>query len=259
MKKMILGAGALLLSSTAFAGTVHANSVNDPLTPASTAYATGAAWAMSPALQSAAVQAGMNHVHPAAETDWLGDQLAAKGMWSDKAVSSLYGEFDSTMSYEEAAAFTGDKNDEPTAAQMSEKQSWLAQNDASGEVDLDAGKGEMDGQGGPFEAADADSERTEWPACRPGPGDDRCIQLYERGVSRAYAQWSAGRSRMAMGGPEETVTAKADSATGPTTEPTGVRAEGKPATSADTSADTTSAGMGMAEADSAKGEKADKS
>src|SRR5688500_9433467 len=25
--------------------------------------------------------------------------------------------------------------------------------------------------------------------CRPGPGDDNCIQLYERGVRTAYSRW----------------------------------------------------------------------
>jgi hypothetical protein len=48
------------------------------------------------------------------------------------------------------------------------------------------------------------SETAMWPACRPGPGDDRCIQLYERGVRTAFAQWSAGGSENGMGGPEET-------------------------------------------------------
>ncbi len=49
--------------------------------------------------------------------------------------------------------------------------------------------------------------------CRPGPGDDRCIQLYERGVRTAYARWlrdhrdDADETRVAMGGPHEPVAA----------------------------------------------------
>ena len=62
---------------------------------------------------------------------------------------------------------------------------------------------EFNGVGGPDELAEA--ERTSWPACDPGPGDDRCIQLYEPGVRGAFAQWSAGREQMAMGGPEEPI------------------------------------------------------
>ena len=47
-----------------------------------------------------------------------------------------------------------------------------------------------------------------YPPCRPGAGDDRCIQLYERGVRAAYARWQrehgdAQASRVAMGGPME--------------------------------------------------------
>ena len=44
--------------------------------------------------------------------------------------------------------------------------------------------------------------------CRPGPGDDNCIQLYERGVRGSYAQWLRAHdaqpapTQLAMGGPE---------------------------------------------------------
>jgi hypothetical protein len=50
-----------------------------------------------------------------------------------------------------------------------------------------------------------------YPACRPGPGDDRCIQLYEPGVRLALASWTqptgglAGAEATAMGGPYEPV------------------------------------------------------
>lgn len=45
--------------------------------------------------------------------------------------------------------------------------------------------------------------------CRPGPGDDNCIQLYERGVRPAYARWlrthggDARPAQAAVGGPIE--------------------------------------------------------
>ena len=47
--------------------------------------------------------------------------------------------------------------------------------------------------------------------CRPGPGDDHCIQLYERGVRAHYARWLRDRrggerpTQVAMGGPDEPV------------------------------------------------------
>lgn len=57
----------------------------------------------------------------------------------------------------------------------------------------------------PLEAPVAASYRP----CRPGRGDDRCIQLYERGVRAAYARWQRDkgiepdRQQVAMGGPIE--------------------------------------------------------
>jgi hypothetical protein len=50
-----------------------------------------------------------------------------------------------------------------------------------------------------------------YPACRPGPGDDNCIQLYEPGVRLALASWTqptggfADGQATAMGGPYEPV------------------------------------------------------
>lgn len=39
------------------------------------------------------------------------------------------------------------------------------------------------GMGGPLEEVTPVKATTDYPPCHPGPGDDRCIQLYERGVS----------------------------------------------------------------------------
>jgi hypothetical protein len=257
MKKMILSAGAFLLSSSAFAGIVHANSVGDPAASMSTAYATGAVWAMSPALQSSVVQAGMNHAgHAAGEKNvqLTAAHMAEKQSWLAQAGGTMDGKnVELTAAHmaekrtwlAQAGGTMGGKNVALTAEQLVEKQTWLASNgNGSTELAMDAGKdGEMNGQGGPEEAVETGA----LPACRPGPGDDRCIQLYERGVSRAYAQWSAGRTQLGMGGPEEPVTGKAemasatadmsmpapkvDSGAGPTTEPTGVSVQGKSAMS----------------------------
>ena len=68
-----------------------------------------------------------------------------------------------------------------------------------------------EGMGGPDEEMD-EIERAPvtYRPCRPGPGDDRCIQLYERGVRSAYAAWlregaEVGKpvGRTAVGGPIE--------------------------------------------------------
>jgi hypothetical protein len=78
----------------------------------------------------------------------------------------------------------------------------------------------MTGMGGPYEAVDtAAADLTprpaaqNYPACRPGPGDDNCIQLYEPGVQERLASWTqptggfAGTAgtQVAMGGPYEPV------------------------------------------------------
>jgi hypothetical protein len=46
-----------------------------------------------------------------------------------------------------------------------------------------------------------------YPPCRPGAGDDHCIQLYEPGVRAQLAGWNrlASGSDSAMGGPYEPV------------------------------------------------------
>ncbi|WP_166036674.1 hypothetical protein [Sphingosinicella sp. YJ22] len=132
------------------------------------------------------------------------------------------------MTYDEAAAWTADKPMALTDAQIAEKEAWVAANPMAASTDVAAKLDNKpmesaDGQGGPYEPV-ANANMSSWPACDPGPGDDRCIQLYEPGVRGAYAQWSAGRERMAMGGPYEPVTSdKAAVGAEPTTEPTGVR------------------------------------
>jgi hypothetical protein len=59
---------------------------------------------------------------------------------------------------------------------------------------------ELGATGGPAEDA--------YPACRPGPGDDRCIQLYETGVSQSLAALKTN-AEVGMGGPFEPMPADA--------------------------------------------------
>jgi hypothetical protein len=55
----------------------------------------------------------------------------------------------------------------------------LPQSDDAKPAGNDAGSDASPGAvGGPIEPV------TAYPPCRPGRGDDRCIQLYERGVAR---------------------------------------------------------------------------
>ncbi|MDQ4087235.1 MAG: hypothetical protein M3177_04365 [Pseudomonadota bacterium] len=74
------------------------------------------------------------------------------------------------------------------------------------------------GMGGPIEAEAATSASfgpqpatQNYPPCEPGPGDDRCIQLYEEGVREQLASWNRPAGGLldgqatAMGGPYEPV------------------------------------------------------
>jgi hypothetical protein len=71
------------------------------------------------------------------------------------------------------------------------------------------GKGAHAGMGGPLEEIQA------YPACRPGPGDDRCIQLYETGGRKILTAARAGtKPNLAMGGPFEPASAGAKTQTG---------------------------------------------
>ena len=77
----------------------------------------------------------------------------------------------------EAGEFTGMGGpEEPVLAMNGDG----AVDSALGEIAADEGAGTAyTGVGGPLEEVDT----TSYPPCRPGPGDDRCIQLYERGVT----------------------------------------------------------------------------
>ncbi|HWT12862.1 MAG TPA: hypothetical protein VN231_08930 [Allosphingosinicella sp.] len=95
------------------------------------------------------------------------------------------------------------------------------------------------GMGGPLETDSATTASLtpqpatqNYPPCDPGPGDDRCIQLYEEGVRTQLASWNRptgglldDSSATAMGGPYEPVahgSAEAiDSAQGGPFEPVG--------------------------------------
>lgn len=262
MNKVLIGASALLLSGTTLAGVVNAGSLSSSVTGSSAVAADGAAWAINPMLQPAIVNAGLMHAH--ARTNWMADHAAAD-MSGEVTVEKPDGDADGgDVVPKEAGRASGTR-----VAGTAQKASLVADHGGSDEMALAEGgsdyasadgvdvAGAVDMAGSANLGASADMGQTadmsmaqatqssmdSWPACRPGPGDDHCIQLYEGGVRAAYAQWSSGRERLAMGGPEEPVTgkdamasadtqpmssdmaapAKVQTSGGPTTQPTGVR------------------------------------
>ena len=75
---------------------------------------------------------------------------------------------------------------------------------------IEKSAGTYEDAGAYADAGYADEAPVRYRPCRPGPGDDHCIQLYERGVRASYARWlrhDAGERprEVAMGGPDEPV------------------------------------------------------
>ena len=172
MKTIILGAAGLLLSGTALAGVVTSKSMDSAPTAAPVA---------------------------AKDTETLSDSMIGNAItidWPTKRADA--------RAVDRKHIVTAAKA--PVEAPAAETPSTIEMSDAAAPV------ADYEGVGGPDEpvttaaAAPAASYR----ACSPGPGDDNCIQLYEPGVSEAYAAWQAnsgmpGTEQTAMGGPEEPV------------------------------------------------------
>lgn len=87
---------------------------------------------------------------------------------------------------------------------------WLAEPDPEA---IDSGMTDAaTGMGGPDESAEAVADASvaaelaprpaaqNYPPCRPGPGDDNCIQLYEPGVRVALARWNQPTGGLAQPG-----------------------------------------------------------
>jgi hypothetical protein len=131
----------------------------------------------------------------AAGTEWSGGKdMAADGAVSWAGIDMKAKEAVGGVLMASAESWTGEKS----AAQ--DAVSWagvdMKTKDAvGGAATASAGAGASLGMGGPDEAQG-------YPACRPGRGDDRCIQLYERGVHQRLAAWKASDGP-AMGGPLE--------------------------------------------------------
>lgn len=71
------------------------------------------------------------------------------------------------------------------------KSNDLPEATAEADLDLSVNPDSVDqGTGGPLEeVTTTHAAATSYPPCRPGPGDDNCIQLYEPGVRAALASW----------------------------------------------------------------------
>jgi len=167
MKRIMIGAAGLLLSTSALAGTML---TKDP------AYEAG-------------VEANQA-VQLAAASSWDGAFKGAAKTMDDKTIEAA--SVDATSTIDTAAV----------NAAIVDKGQDMAMADA-----VATAKPIDTGMGGPLETADAGAldltprpATHNYPPCDPGPGDDNCIQLYEPGVEVALASWNQPTGGLADGG-----------------------------------------------------------
>jgi len=82
--------------------------------------------------------------------------------------------------------------------------------EADPDLDLAESPGADKGLGGPLEEVNTASATGTYPPCRPGPGDDNCIQLYEPGVRAALASWTPRDADTVLAGEMGEATSSAD-------------------------------------------------
>lgn len=173
MKRITIAAGALLLGTSAYAWTPSsapvAQDVKAPL-------------AASEGKVPAATLVAKSNDLPKVEED-----LSKVEQDSDELA------FDEPAS-DDLATASADKGDKLVAADA--------------DLDLAISPDSPDkGIGGPIEEADdaaATPTTAGYPPCRPGPGDDNCIQLYEPGVRAALASWNPPADTVLAAGMGET-------------------------------------------------------
>ena len=109
---------------------------------------------------------------------------------------------------------------DPSSAEL--QTSFAEKTDKLSEADPDLDLAETPepdkGMGGPIEEATAAAPAAgTYPPCRPGPGDDNCIQLYEPGVRASLASWTPRDADTVLAGEmgEATSSAEASAVGGP--------------------------------------------
>jgi hypothetical protein len=102
-------------------------------------------------------------------------QLAGWTPPAETGVGGPYEPVDASAGSAMDTAMAGDGSVDGALGEVTADETLAASADA-------AGAGAYTGMGGPLEEVAPVKASSDYPPCRPGPGDDRCIQLYERGV-----------------------------------------------------------------------------
>jgi opacity protein-like surface antigen len=140
---------------------------------------------------------------------------AVKEVWTDQMAAEQPGVFDT------GEAWMGEaKSPKMLSAAADSFDDSLAAKSDDGFATSGPSEAVMDTNALPAAAA--------YPPCRPGAGDDHCIQLYEPGVRAQLAGWnrSATGSETAMGGPYEPVDSTLAGEMGGTATPAGAQYAG---------------------------------
>jgi hypothetical protein len=188
------------------------------------------AYAMVPADKDPSIVTGASAVASAAEAA----KLAAASTWEADAGVKADGDMDADMDADLDEAWAADAAAKAAADKANvDGDADVAADEAEATIEPaveqlepvaaetsaveDEAAPVEDGVGGPYEAVAGASDLTprpaaaNYPACRPGPGDDRCIQLYEPGVRQQLAAWSQPTGGLA--GSSDARVATADSTT----------------------------------------------
>jgi hypothetical protein len=232
MKKLPIAAAALLLSTSAYAMIPSGNPTDgtmqeDPYMVETTTAMTPA-YDEAPALQPAAVDTWTTYTptDPALKpvTATSGDVKAAEWAKADaKFDAATETDWDAAAKAKMDSAALDDSaklqpatyetrfgsDDSAPAFQPASMESGFVTDDGATEA------AEMSAADETVKTASTDLTPRQaagnYPACHPGPGDDRCIQLYEPGVRAELASWSqptggfadSSDTQVAMGGSTE--------------------------------------------------------
>ena len=214
MKKLPIAAAALLFGTSAFA-MVPSNEPTgawvdkEPWTvTGTTALSAAAADALQP--QPAAAD-WWDADKPAVAADDAGAELkTADKMKADLASSDDFSAMDEEWEAAAAAKLAGEAESEAPPESRVEADAMETSVLDEEPVPVEVGVG---GPYEPVETAAADlaprPAAQNYPACRPGQGDDNCIQLYEPGVRQQLAAWNRPTGGFAGAGETQV----ADSAT----------------------------------------------
>jgi len=182
MKKLMVTAAALTLGTSALAWAPAEQAHLDALSDGALTAAAWSDWSKDAwSAEKSPLAFSSSESKNAMKTESAGLETSASVTKSDTAVPEIFAKWqDPTV--ETSATASADTGKVETA-------SWDGK--------AEAGSAVYTGMGGPVEEAQG------YPTCRPGPGDDRCIQLYERGVTAELAAWKGSEPAVAMGGPYE--------------------------------------------------------